>query len=139
MKIQGMWRAIAIVCVLAGTGCSKTPTAPKTEQPPPAVVSSEFQYSVGSFFADSGYTVTRLEYADADGVVRQVDYQPPLWRQTIRLKTGDRMYVRAEVEFPSILAGGIQIVGPPGFYASDRAERVDGPATSVLVVDQVVK
>jgi len=49
------------------------------------------------------------------------------------------MYVRAEVEFTSILAGGIQVVGSPGFYASDMVERADGPSTSVLVIDQIVK
>jgi hypothetical protein len=134
-----MWQAILIVCMLGATGCSKTPTtAPKTVVPP-VVVSSEFEYQVGAFFADSGYTVKRLEYADANGVVRKVDYQAPLWRQTVSLKPGDRMYVRAEVEFTSILAGGIQIVGSPAFYTSDRVERLDGPATSVLVVDQIVK
>lgn len=135
-----MWQAIVIVCMLGTAGCSKTPTTAPETAAPPVVVSSEFLYSVGSFFADSGYTVTRLEYADANGVVRKVDYQAPLWQQTIRLKPGDRMYVRAEVDFPSILAGGIQVTGEPsGFYASDKVERVDGPATSVLVIDQIVK
>lgn len=139
MRVRGMWLAIVIVCTLGATGCSKTPTsAPRTVVPPP-VVSSDYTYSVGSFFADSGYAVKRLEYADANGVVRKVDYQAPLWKQTVSLKPGDRMYVRAEVDFPSILAGGIQVVGPPGFYASDGIERVDGPATAVLVIDEIVK
>jgi hypothetical protein len=101
-------------------------------------VNSEFQYQVGAFFADSGYAVKSLEYADANGVVRKVDYQAPLWRQTVSLKPGDRMYVRAEVDFESILAGGIQI-DSPGFYSSDMVERLDGPAASVLVIDQIVK
>jgi hypothetical protein len=48
------------------------------------------------------------------------------------------MYMRAEVEFRSILAGGIQITSPD-FYASDMVERVDGPAFVVLLVDQIVK
>jgi hypothetical protein len=52
---------------------------------------------------------------------------------------GDRMYVRAEVEFPSGLAGGIQIGGPSGFYRSAMVERLDGPATAVLVIDEIVK
>ena len=86
-----------------------------------------------------GTSVKRLEYADPNGVVRKVDYQAPLWKQTVRLKPVDRMYVRAEVEFTSILAGGIQVVGSPGFYASDMVERADGPSTSVLVIDQIVK
>jgi hypothetical protein len=130
------WPAVVIVCILGASGCSKTPTtAPTTVVPP---VSSEFQYQLGAFFADSGCTVKRLEYADPNGVVRKADYQAPLWRQTLSLKPGDRMYVRAEVEFRSILAGGIQIDSPE-FYDSDMVERVDGPATVVLVVDQVVK
>jgi hypothetical protein len=133
-----MWQASVMICILGAIGCSKTPTtAPKTVVSP-VVESSEFQYSLGAFFADSGYTVKSLEYADLNGVVRKVDYQAPLWRQTVRLKPGDRMYVRAEVEFPSILAGGIQI-DSPGFYDSDMVERTDGPATSVLVIDKIVK
>jgi hypothetical protein len=76
MKIRSIWQAIAIVIVLGAAGCSKSTTAPKVVVPP-AAVSSEFKYSVGSFFADSGYTVKSLEYADADGVVRQVDYHAP--------------------------------------------------------------
>lgn len=139
MRIRGISQAMAIICVLSANGCSKTTTTAPKAVVPPVVVSSDFQYSLGPFYADSGYTVTRLEYADANGVVRKADYQPPIWKQSIRLKTGDRMYVRAEVQFPSVLGGRIQVVGPPGFYASDKVERADGPATSVLVVDEIVK
>ena len=140
MRLQkSIWPAVAIACMLGASGCSKTATTAPEPVVPPVVVSSEFQYSVGSFFADSGYTVRSLEYADENGVVRKGDYRSPVWRQTVSLKPGDRMYVRAEVSFASILAGGIQVVGPPGFYASDMAERVDGPATSVLVIDRIVK
>jgi hypothetical protein len=138
MGIRVVWQALVIACVLGASGCSRPPsTAPKTVVPP-AVVSSEFQYQLGAFFTDSAYTVKSLEYADVNGVVRQVDFQLPLWRQNLTLKTGDRMYVRAEVEFRSILAGGIQITSPD-FYAGDMAERVDGPGSVVLVVDQIVK
>lgn len=100
---------------------------------------SEFEYTLGSFCADSGYTVKRLEYGDASGVVSKVDYQAPLRRQTVSLKPGDRMYVRAEGDFVSILAGGIQVLGPPGFMPAPWLKRVDGPATSVLVIDRIVK
>jgi hypothetical protein len=37
------------------------------------------------------------------------------------------------------LGGGIQIVGPPGFYRSAMVGRLDGPATAVLVIDEIVK
>src|SRR5262245_14872628 len=137
-RIPGIWQTVVIVFLLGVTGCSKTSTtAPEPVVPP--VVSSEYRYSAGSFYADSGYTMKTLEYADADGVVRKVDFPAPLWRQSVSLKPGDRMYVRAEIEFPSILAGRIQVVGPPGFYAGDLVERTDGPATAVLVIDQIVK
>ena len=139
MRIRGIGQAVVIVCMLGASGCSKTPTtAPKTAVTP-AVVSSEFQYSVRFTYADAGYTVKRLEYADPNGVVRKVDYQAPLWEQTLRLKPGDRMYVRVEVDFASGLAGSIQVVGPPAFHAGDKVERLDGPATSVLVIDEIVK
>lgn len=138
MRSRSIWRLVVIVCILGASGCSRTsPTAPETVVTP--VVSTEYQYSVRFTYADSGYTVKLLEYADPNGVVRKVDYHGPLWTQTLRLKPGDRMYVRAEVEFESGLAGSIQIVGPPGFYAADRVERLDGPATSDLVIGQIVK
>lgn len=137
MRPRSVWQTIAVVCILGATGCSKTPTtAPKTVVPPATV--SEFEFQLGAFFTDSAYTVKSLEYADVNGVVRKVDFQLPLWRQNLTLKTGDRMYMRAEVEFRSILAGGIQITSPD-FYASDMVERVDGPAFVVLLVDQIVK
>jgi hypothetical protein len=130
-------QALVIACVLGASGCSKPPsTAPKTVVPPATV--SDFQFQLGAFFTDSAYTVKSLEYADANGVVRQADFQLPVWRQNVTLKTGDRMYVRAEVEFRSILAGGIQIT-TPDFWAGDMVERVDGPGSVVLVVDQIVK
>jgi len=138
MSTRGIWQVVVTVGILGASGCSAPTTAPKTVAPP-AVVSSEFQYSVRFTYADGGYTVKSLEYADANGVVRKVDYQAPLWAQTITLKRGDRMYVRAEVDFASGLTGSIQVVGPPGFYAADKVERLDGPASSVLVIDEIVK
>jgi hypothetical protein len=139
MNVRKVGTAFVIVCVLGASACSKSPTTAPKMVAPVAVVSSEFEYSLGSFFADSGYTVNSLEYADANGVVTKVTYQAPLWTQKVTLKPGDRMYVRAEVAFPSILSGGIQVVGQPAFYASSMVERLDGPATSVLVIDQIVK
>jgi hypothetical protein len=49
------------------------------------------------------------------------------------------MYIHVVVDFPSGLAGGIQIGGPPGFYRSAHVERLDGPATADLVIDEIVK
>jgi hypothetical protein len=137
MKIHDAVQALVIACVFGASGCSKAPTTAPKVVTPPAVVSSELEYSL-NFFADPAYTVKSLEYADANGIVTKVAYQPPLWAQKMTLKTGDRMYVRAEVEFSGILAGGIQIYSPD-FYASDRVERTDGPSSVVLVVDQIVK
>jgi hypothetical protein len=139
MGVRGIWQAVVIVCILGANGCSRTPTTAPRPVVTPGAVSSEFQYSVRFTYADSGYAVNSLEYADPNGVVRKVDYKAPLWKQTLMLKPGDRIYVRAEVDFASGLAGSIQVVGPPGFYASDGVERLDGPATSVLVIDQIVK
>jgi hypothetical protein len=139
MNLRKARTALVMCCVLGVSSCSKAPTTAPKVVAPAAVMSSEFEYSLGSFYADSGYTVKSLEYADAHGVVTRVAYQAPLWTQKVTLKPGDRMYVRAEVTFPSILSGGIQVVGPAPFYASAMAERLDGPATSVLVIDQIVK
>ena len=72
-------------------------------------------------------------------MVRNAVYQTTPWKQTLTLKPGDRMYVRAEVDFPSGLAAMIQIGGPSTFYRSSRVERLDGPATAVLVIDEIVK
>ena len=52
---------------------------------------------------------------------------------------GDRLYLRAEVEYASGIGGIVQILGPPGFYRSDRIESLDGPATGVLQIDELVK
>ena len=52
---------------------------------------------------------------------------------------GDRLYLRAEVEYASGIGGIVQILGPPGFYRSDRIESLDGPATGVIQIDELVK
>ena len=139
MRIRGMLQVVAMVGILGASACSKKTTAPQVAEPP-AIVSTKLQYQVGSFYADSGYTVRSLEYADVNGVVTKVVDPGLVWRKTLDLKPRDRIYVRSVVDFRSVLAGGIQVVGPPtGFYASDWAERADGPATVVLKVDQVLK
>lgn len=139
MRIRSMWQAVAMVGMLGANACARHTTAPVVAQPP-AVVSLPLEYQLGPFYADSGYTVRSVEYADANGVVVQGNYQVSLWRQTLSLKPGDRVYVRAVVDFRSVLAGGIQVVATSGgFYTSDMAERADGPATVVLTVDQVLK
>jgi hypothetical protein len=139
MRFRRMLQLVAMVGILGASACSKKTTAPQVAEPP-VVVSTKLQYQVGPFYADSGYTVSSLEYADGNGVVTKVVYPGLVWRQTLDLKPGDRIYVRAVVDFQSVLAGGVQVVGEPtGFYAGDRAERADGPATVVLMVDQVLK
>ena len=139
MRVRNLLQAMLVVCALGAGGCSKAPgTAPKTVTPP-AVVTTDYEYDVRFTYTDRGYTVRRFEYADPSGVVKNAVYQTTPWKQTLTLKPGDRMYVRAEVDFPSGVAGGIQIVGPPGFYRSASVERLDGPATAVLVIDEIVK
>jgi hypothetical protein len=139
MRSRAIARAAIVACVLAVSGCSKPPATAPIAPGPPAVVKSVFQYDVRFTYADSGYTVRSVEYADSNGVVRQVQFQPPVWNQWLRLKPGDRVYLRAEVEFKSALAGAVQVVGPPGYYRGVKCERADGPATSILVIDELVK
>jgi len=142
MRLRNIWHVVAligIVCIVGVSGCSKPTNTAPMQVVAPAPGSSDFQYSVRFTYADSGYSVKRLEYADPYGVVRKVDYHAPLWVQTLSLKPGDRMYVRAEVAFASGLTGSIQVVGPPGFHASANVERLDGPASAVLVIDEIVK
>ena len=138
MRIRDMAGAVAIAGLIGASGCSKHAEQPIVQTPQP-VSSTQYEYQLGSFFADSGYTVKSLEYADANGVVQKVAYQGPLWRQTLELKPGDRMYVRAEIAYESILGGGIQITSPTPFYTSDMTERFDGPTTVVLMVDRIAK
>lgn len=129
--------AIVLACVLAGAGCGRTS---RVVSPQPAVVeSSEYRYSLHFSGQDGGFTVTRLEYADGDGIVRQATYQAPVWVQTIKLKPGQRMYLRADITFDSVVTGGPQILGPADFYRGDLIERVDGPGAATVMVDQILK
>ncbi|HZT62664.1 MAG TPA: hypothetical protein VFA36_05980 [Burkholderiales bacterium] len=126
--------AIVLALVQGAAGCAKTSKVVAPE--PPAVVASEFQYSLHFSNQDGGFAVTHAEYADADGIVRQINYQPPLWVQTVKLKPGQRMYLRADVTFASVLTGGAQITGEP-LYRGDLLERVDGPSSATVVIDQI--
>lgn len=94
------------------------------------------QFDARFTFADSGYTVHDLEYADPSGAVHKVNFHDPVWNTTMRFKSGDRLYLRAVVEYRSGLAGAIQIGGSPGFYRSDRIESLSGPETRVLMIDE---
>jgi hypothetical protein len=137
MRARLGWLAIVLACVLGSAGCSKTA---KVVAPQPQVVGgSEFEYSLQFSNQQGGYTVSHVQYADADGVVRQSSYQGPLWVQTVKLKPGQRMYVRADVSFDAVLTGSAQIVGPDGFYRGDRCERVDGPGAATVEIDQILK
>jgi hypothetical protein len=136
MRAQLIWLAIVLGCVLGTVGCKG---ASKVVAPqPPAITASEFQYSLRFSNQEGGYTVTRAEYADADGIVRQVDYLRPLWAQTVSLKPGQRMYLRADVTFDAVLTGSAQIVGG-GFYRGASCERADGPGTAVVEIDQILQ
>jgi len=53
--------------------------------------------------------------------------------------TGDRMDLRAEVESPGGLARSVRITGPSGVHRGRPVERLDGPATAVLVIDETMK
>ena len=135
MRSLSIPRWILVGSVLAIAGCSKAPaTAPAT----PAAGPSEFVFDVRFTYADSGYVVRDVEYADASGVVHKVDFHPPVWRTTLKLEPGDRLYLHAEVEYRSGLAGIVQI-SAPGFYRSDRVESLDGPAIAVIQIDEPVK
>jgi len=129
---------IALLSILGASGCgdSSNVVAP---QPPPVVQASTYQYSIRFMQQEGGYTVTRLEYADADGNVQQASYQWPGWTQTVELKPGQRLYVRADVTYESIGLGWVQVAGPDGFNRIDRLERADGPAVGTVEVDEILK
>ena len=129
----------ALACVLGALSCGKTLKIVAPQQPPPVVGPSELQYSLHFSNQDGGCTVTHAEYADADGIVQPITLLPEdvNWTQTVQLKPGQRMYLRADVTFGSILTGGAQIVGAD-LYRGDLLERVDGPSTATVKIDQVV-
>ena len=138
MKTQAAPRWIVAFCILAVAGCSRGPaTGPEPATPVPEP--SEFRFDVRFTYADGRYTVRNVVYADPNGVVREVDYRPPVWNRTMKLESGDRLYLRAEVEYESGLAGIVQISGPAGFYRSEQVASLDGPTTVVLQIDEQVK
>ncbi len=131
--------SLVVAGVFAVGGCSKSPnTAPRTVSPP-AVSSADYQLDVRFTDADSGYTLKRVEYADPTGTVVPVDFKAPVWKHTLTLKPGDRLYLHAVVEYRSCLAGGLQITADPGFYRSSWATSCEGPQTAELVIDEIVK
>jgi hypothetical protein len=137
MRTQAIVQWIAIGCMLAITGCSKAPvTAPQTA--PPAPTPTTLEFDVRFTYADSGYTVRDVEYADPSGVVHKVDYQPPDWNTTMTFMPGERLYFHVEVEYRSGLLGMLQITGP-NFSRSDRLEHLSGPGTTVLQIDEQLK
>jgi len=129
---------ILLVSIVGASGCGKSSNV-MAPQPPPVVQASEYQYSIRFIQQEGGYTVTRLEYADADGTVRQASYEWPGWDQTVKLKPGQRLYVRAEVSYESVGIGWVQIAGPNGFNRIDQLERVDGPAVGTIEVDEILR
>jgi hypothetical protein len=68
MRYRPALLAIVLAFVVASAGCTKSSEV--VAPPPPVVGSSEFQYSLQFSNQDGGYTVTHVEYADADGIVR---------------------------------------------------------------------
>jgi hypothetical protein len=137
MRARVIVPIVAVACVLAVGGCSRSPaTAPGPTSPSPEPV--EFQFDVRFSSAEGGYTVRRVEYADSDGFVRTADFHPPIWNRNVMLQPGDRLHLRAEVEFERDLDGVVQIWAP-GFYRSDRVASLIGPMSVVLEIDERVK
>jgi hypothetical protein len=96
-------------------------------------------YSVRHANYEGNYTVKLVEFADAQGVIRQARNTIPIWSLDLSLRPGDRIYVRAEIEFEGILWSAIQISGPDGFYLKSECTRLDGPGTCVLEIDRILE
>ncbi len=140
MRSRLAWLAIVLACVLGAAGCSKSTKVVAPQPEPPAVAASEFEYSLNISSGGWSYavTVTHAEYADANGIVRQISHPSPLWTQIVKLRPGQRMYLRADVTYESTVTGGAQIVGAT-LYRGDLLERVDGPGTATTMIDQILK
>lgn len=137
MRAWRCWTAVALLWVMVLGGCAgESGTVTGT---PPSVTELEFKYSVRFANSDGGYVVKRVEYADEYGVVREVRNPLPLWTETLVLRPGDRMYVRAETDYDGAFWSAVQVIGPDGRYRSDACERVDGPGTCVVVIDERVE
>ncbi len=137
MRARSGLATMALFWILGAGGCTKDPVT--EPEPPPLVRELEFEYSARFANSDGGFVVKRVEYADVDGVVREVRNPLPAWSHTLKLKRGDRMYIRAESDFDGAFWSAVQIVGPEEFYRGDRCERADGPGTCVVVIDQLVE
>lgn len=90
---------------------------------------------------EGGGYVKRLEYADENGnvvVVSQDFTRSSIWARDLALKTGDRIYMRAEVEFESVLWAVVQVSGTDVYY-DDECESADGPSTCVVELDRIVE
>ncbi len=136
MRARDTWKAVVLGCLLGGSGCSESPVV-GPEPPAPEVL--EFHYSARFVNSDGGCVVRHVEYADASGSVREVTNPLPGWFQTLSLKRGDRIYMRAEVDFDAAFWSALQVRGPETFYRIAECLRVDGPGTCVLKIDELVE
>lgn len=138
-----MWRRMACTSLglmlmvgLAGCSGDEKVVAPPSPEPAPL----EFHYDARFSAQEGTFTVKRFEYADESGVVHQVDpstrFMP--WTVNQTLERGDRLYMRAELEYTSVFWGIVQVSGAEGLYRASSCERVDGPNSVVLVIDEVV-
>ena len=126
----------ALVALAALSACSEDsdPVAPKQ----PESRSMEFRYDFRFGAQEGGYTLKKFEYADENGAVIVVDNPTTPWDRTLTLKTGDRMYMRAEIEFDSVIWAVVQMVGPDNTYSDERGS-ADGPSSVVVAVDRIFK
>jgi hypothetical protein len=140
-----MWRKIvyaALGLMLVGglVGCSRD----KVVAPPPAPPAPlELHYDARFNAQEGTFTLKQFEYADASGVVHQVDPSTGFihWTMDQALERGDRLYMRAELEYTSVFVGILQVhaIGPESFARNSRCERIDGPNSAVLVIDEVIQ
>jgi len=130
-------KVFAVLAVLGVNACSKNSVL---EPQSPAATDLQLRYSARFGNQEGGYTVRYLEFADETGAVREVRNPQPVWSHTLTLKQGDRVYLRVEVEFESVMWTALQVMaaGQESYYRIASCERADGPGTCVLVIDEVV-
>jgi hypothetical protein len=139
-----MWRMIAhasLGLMLVGwfVGCTRNKVVAPPSAPPAPL---ELHYDARFKAQEGTFTVKRFEYADASGVVHQVEpstgFMP--WTMDQALEPGDRLYMRAELDYTSVFWGVLQVhaIGPENFARNSRCERIDGPNSVVLVIDEVI-
>jgi len=140
MRIHIAFALAALFSLTALVACSDDdPVKPKPPESRTETLHYDFRFSDQGY----GYTLKKFEYADAEGNV--IEVKSPiagLWDRDITLKTGDRVYMRAEFEYDMQLWAVVQISSPPKFdrHYDDYYEDGGGrPGTCTIEIDEIFK